>query len=171
MADLITHMASALLVKAITGKQHTPALVAGVVLPDLAGRVPVIVLGALINHGVPLPELLPFAFGVLHMPLGMVPLTLLLALLFKDRERVVVWANLTAGCFLHLGVDVLQRHVGTGYPLLFPFTQWHWELGWISSEATVPVAPVLAVASVVLWLWRFRWRPAARDPDQKGTSA
>ncbi|MCB9758280.1 MAG: metal-dependent hydrolase [Alphaproteobacteria bacterium] len=162
MADLVTHIATALIVKAVTRAPHTGVLVLGVVLPDLAARGPTVVFSRLSLWGASLPDWMVHGFGVLHMPLGFLALTLLVSLAFVPEDRGRAWGQLLAGCALHLGVDLLQFHVGVGYPLLYPFSTWHYELGWMGTEDSVTVAPWLFAASAAAWWWR---RP------QKGTAA
>lgn len=167
MADLVTHVASALLWKSLSGGRRTALLVVGVVLPDLAGRVPTMLAtrldGAL---GLRLPDALISGWGVLHMPLGFMAMCLLLSLVVVRADRVAVFKGLLAGCALHLALDLLQHHVGVGYPLVFPFSSWHFELGWIGSEATVPWAlPSLAVSAL---MWAARQRLAPRPPRSGG---
>jgi hypothetical protein len=162
MADLVTHVGLALLVKAVTGRRHSASFVLGNVLPDLAGRAVGMGLTLLAHRGLPVPEGLIFGFGVLHLPLGMIAFCGLLALPFRPDSRWRVFANLAGGCFLHLAVDLLQRHTGTGYPLIFPFSSWHWEAGLIGSEATVPWALPLLALGLGAWWWR-RSRDSAVD--------
>lgn len=152
MADLVTHMATALLTKAALGTRHTPTLLLGVVLPDLAGRVPVVLGLAAVNAGLPVPDVLVYGWGVLHLPFGMVPLCFLLAQAFANRRAA--FGNLLAGCLLHLALDLLQFHTGSGYPLLFPFSTWHGELGWIGTEATIPWSLPLTLLGLGVWWWR-----------------
>ena len=128
-------------------------------------RAPVSALQSLHRHGVTAPDRLVEGIAVLHLPLGFVPVTLAFALLFEERARAAVWMNLLGGCFLHLALDLTQHHVGKGYMLLFPLTDWDFELGWIGSEATVPYAPILLPISLLLWAWR---RPRA---EAKGDGA
>ncbi len=154
MADLVTHLATAFFWKAATRRPHLTSFVLGVALPDLVGRAPVSALQSLHRHGVTAPDRLVEGIAVLHLPLGFVPVTLALALLFEERRRAAVWMNLLGGCSLHLALDLTQHHVGKGYMLLFPFTDWDFELGWIGSEATVPYAPFLLPISLMLWAWR-----------------
>ena len=78
MADLITHMASGLAVKAGTRGPHTAVLVAGTVLPDLCARVPSMGFSALAKSGVSVAPEIPYAFEVFHMPFGMLLLCLLI---------------------------------------------------------------------------------------------
>lgn len=165
MADLVTHMATALLFKAVAGRKHTASFTLGTVLPDLAGRVPGIVLVKLVGFGLPIPEGLTHAPGVLHMPFGMLPLCVLLALVFPELQRPKIAANFFGGCMLHMAVDLLQHHTGTGYPLLFPFSTWHFELGWIGTEATVLLAPIIAPVSVLAWWMRGKWDAKTRSAE------
>lgn len=165
MADLVTHLATAFFWKAASRRPHLTSFVLGVALPDLVGRAPVSALQSLHRHGVTAPDRLVEGVAVLHLPLGFVPVTLALALLFEERARAAVWMNLLGGCFLHLALDLTQHHVGKGYMLFFPLTDWDFELGWIGSEATVPYAPILLPISLLLWAWR---RPRA---EAKGDGA
>jgi hypothetical protein len=147
-------MATAVLLKAAAGTRHTPTLLLGVVLPDLAARVPVVVGLAIVNQGIPLPDLVVYGWGVLHVPLGMLAMCFLLCQVFADRRGAFL--HLFAGCMLHLALDVFQFHTGSGYPLLFPFSRWHWELGLISTEATVPWSLPLALVAGLAWWARRR---------------
>ena len=162
MADLVTHLACGLLVKALTRRPGTAAFLVGCALPDLAARVPSMALSALRHRGLPVPEAAIYAFYVLHMPLALIALTWLVASAFRAADRRLVWGNLLGGAALHLGLDLLQRHYGAGYMLLYPFSRWDWEAGWLGSESTVLAAPALAVAGAALW-----WRRAVsrRNPD------
>lgn len=164
MADLVTHVGTALLFKGATRGRHMPIFVLGTVVPDVCGRV----VGMGLSKIPGCPDLLIYGPGVIHMPLGMLAFTLLVSLLFREDQRGVVWANLLAGAVLHLAVDLLQHHVGTGYPLLFPFSTWHWELGLLGSEATIPYSIPLFLAGLALWRFRGSRRPpepsAAPDP-------
>jgi len=156
VADLITHMASGIAVKAITRGPYTAALVAGTVLPDLGARVPAMGLSALAKKGVSVPAELPYAFEVLHMPLGVVLMSFLLAGLFHQEQRKAVFWNLLAGGGLHLLVDLTQSHMGVGYMLGFPLTTWDFELGWMGTESSVLWSPWLAFGAIALWRWRRR---------------
>ncbi|MCP4808521.1 MAG: hypothetical protein GY913_18885 [Proteobacteria bacterium] len=163
MADLVTHIATGLLFKGATRGRHAPLFVLGTVLPDVCGRV----VGMGLSKLDPLfsvPDLLVYGPGVVHMPLGMLAFTLLVAQLFRADQRAAVWANLLGGAVLHLVVDVLQHHTGTGYPLLFPLSQWHWEAGLIGSEATVPFALPALVLGGLLYAWRRPRTAAAPRP-------
>ena len=158
MADLVTHAAAGALVKAGTRGPHAAAFIAGNLLPDLLCRLPAMVCTGVNQHVVELPPLLLYGWSPLHMPAGMLLSAWLLSLLFgADVRRGVFW-NLLGGMALHLGLDMLQSHLGVGYALLFPVSYQTFELGWIGSEATVPVA--LPLAALAWWLWRRRRLPA-----------
>lgn len=107
-----------------------------------------------------LPESLLHLTTPLHLPVGVILSSYLLAHLFAERHRVGVFRDLLAGGLLHLGVDLLQSHLGVGYALLFPFSLWQGEIGWFGSEATVTAAPALVLVTSVLAAWRWgRPRP------------
>jgi hypothetical protein len=160
LADLITHAALAVLVKARRGSTHTPAFLAGTLLPDLLGRVPGLTVLFLRGRGLPLPDALAYLWEPFHLPLGMALVAYLLSRMAPPELRAGVGRNLLGGGALHLAVDLLQRHLGTGYMIFFPFSTVQVELGWLGSEDTVFLAPPLALAAA-LAAWR-RWGPPKR---------
>ena len=155
MADLVTHAAAAALVKAATRGPHAAAFVAGSLLPDVLSRLPAMVFTAL-DGMVGVPAVLVYGWNPLHMPAGMVLVAWLLAMAFGEEVRRGVFWNLLGGMALHLGLDLLQSHLGVGYMLLFPVSHQTHELGWIGSEATVPFALPMAAVAWGLWRWRRR---------------
>jgi len=154
VADLLTHGAVAVLVKASTGWRRPAVFVAGTLLPDVASRVPSIGLGLVHVHLMRLPEWMLFAWEPLHQPFGMALLAYLLAMLFPVAIRVSIFTNLLGGMALHLGLDLMQSHHGAGYMLAFPFDMGSFELGWIGSEATVPFA--LPLCLLAFWYGKRR---------------
>ena len=154
MADLITHGAVALMVKAATRVRMVSVFVAGTLLPDVASRVPSIGLGLVHVHILRVPEWMLFAWEPLHQPVGMVLLSYFLAMLFSAQVRTSVFLNLLGGMALHMMLDLLQSHHGAGYMLMFPFGMSSFEFGWMGSEATVPVSIPLGLLSI--WLVRKR---------------
>ena len=154
VADLLTHGAAALVVKAATSVRMASVFVAGTLLPDVASRVPSIGLGLVHVHIMRVPEWMLFAWEPLHQPFGMVLLAYLLSMLFSAQIRPAVFLNLLGGMALHMMLDLLQSHHGAGYMLMFPFSTASFELGWIGSEATVPAALPLVVFAI--WLVRKR---------------
>lgn len=165
MADLVTHLCTALLPKAITGGRHVGPFAVGTVLPDLASRVPAIGMGFLEGRGVDVPESFEYGVDVLHMPVGIAALCVLLGWCFVPEQRAPVTGWLLAGSALHLALDVLQHHFGQGYFLLFPFSLARWELGWIGSEATAAWAPWLALVTALAWAVRW-WLRRREGPSE-----
>lgn len=155
MADLITHGCVAVLARLNSqSARWVPTFVAGTCLPDVS-RVPAIVLTRLRYDFPQIPEWACYIWGPLHVPAGILLQSYLVALLFAESDRPVAFRNLLAGGMLHLAVDLLQFHFGMGYMLLFPLTTWDFEFGWIGSEATVPLVPVLLPLTILLA--RKRW--------------
>jgi hypothetical protein len=165
VADLLTHGAVAVLAKAGTRWRMVPVFVGGTLAPDLFSRVPALSLGWVHTAIVPLPPVLTYGWDVLHQPVGMVVLAYLLALFFDVAIRASAFLNLLGGMFLHLAIDLLQHHYGAGYLLLYPFSDWDVEIGWLGSEDTVWAAPFLVAAAV----WAAKRRTHASHTLQHGT--
>ena len=168
MADLITHACTALLWRAWRPRAHTPSFVAGSLLPDLLSRVPAIGLTRLHDQlGWGIPDGLIYGFSPLHLPIGMLLSSYVLALLFPAEQRRGVFRAILGGMALHLAVDLLQNHLGAGYALFYPFSLYSWELGWMGSEDTVYLAPPLVLVTALVWRRRRREmasRTAAAQP-------
>lgn len=160
MADLVTHTCVALLFKAASRGPRVAVFVAGTCLPDLLARVPAMVLTEARWTMPAIPEWLVYLWVPLHMPMGILLASVFFAFLLPERGRAEGFRALLGGGALHLAVDVLQSHFGVGYLLLFPFSQWDFELGWIGSEDTVRIVPVLAPVTAVVawWRWGREWR-------------
>ena len=157
MADLVTHAAAGLLLKALTSRKHVAVFVFGALMPDLLSRVPSMICSAA-RVVVEVPTLLIYGWEPLHTPAGMVVSAYAISLLFVAENRAMIFANLLGGMLLHMAIDLLQSHLGVGYPLLFPFATRAFEVGLIGSEATVPFSIPLAL--LTLWVWR-RAQPSA----------
>jgi hypothetical protein len=154
VADLITHTCVAYLVKAVPNRPNAVTFVLGTCLPDLLGRVPGMGLTWL-RWSIPaIPEWLLYVWSPLHLPVGIILASYVVSFVFPEDRRRVAFLNLLGGGLLHLAVDVVQRHFGMGYLLLFPYTGWHFELGWISSEDTVRIVPVLLPVTLAVMWWR-----------------
>ena len=147
--------------------------VAGVCLPDLLSRVPSMAITWLRWTMPAIPEWAIYPWGPLHMPVGIVLTSVLAGFLFPERGRGRVVRALVGGGMLHMALDVLQRHLGVGYLLLYPFSTWDWEAGVIGSEDTVRAVPVvLPVTVLVAWLRWGRGRPpAAGRSARRGDAA
>ncbi len=165
MADLITHTCTAVLWKAAVGpgrdgRTHLPTFLAGVCAPDLLSRVPSSALTFLRWKLPGIPEWSIYVWGPLHMPVGIVAGSFLLAYLFPQAQRPAALRALVGGGLLHLGVDLLQRHLGVGYLLFYPFSTWDWEAAVIGSEDTVRALPlVLPLTLAAAWARWGRSRP------------
>lgn len=152
MADLVTHLCSALLPGAFLRGRALGAVVFGTVLPDLISRVPPLALELTERIGVlRVPDALLLPWGIFHEPVALVPACTLLALAFARHDRWLALTGLLGGCALHLGLDLLQDHHGNGYFLLAPCSLERYELGLIGSEATVHIAVPLALVTFVTW--------------------
>lgn len=166
MADLITHTCVALLWKCVTvpgvagstGWRIPPSVatfVFGTCLPDLLGRVPAMGLELLRWTFPIIPVWAVYFWSIFHVPFGIVMCSLLVAQVFGMSVRRFAFHQLVLGGLLHLAVDVLQTHLGTGYVVFFPFSTWDWELGLIGSEDTVRIVPALLPMTVGLCWWRW----------------
>ena len=87
MADLITHSALAVIVKASTDWRMPAVFVAGTLLPDIASRVPAIGLGYIHVHLLEIPRWILFAWEPMHQPLGMVVFAYLVSLFFSAVQQ------------------------------------------------------------------------------------
>jgi hypothetical protein len=156
MADLFTHASLAVLVR--LGQRHprgVATFVAGTCLPDLA-RVPAIGLTRARWDHPAIPEWLCYVWAPLHLPIGIAGVAYLGALLFPEPRRRWAFWNLFLGGLFHLLVDLMQTHLGLGYLLFFPFSEWDFELGWIGSETTVLWVPFLVPSTVAAAWWRWK---------------
>jgi hypothetical protein len=158
VADLVTHLCTALLPGVLLTAPRATWLALGAVAPDFAARVPGLALDILRRLSVPIPGNIESPLAVFHMPIGIVCGAVIVAQVVhpKQRRQALLW--LVAGGILHLAVDILQDHHGHGYFLLFPFSTHRYELGWIGSEATVAWAPFLALVTAAVWGVRWAWR-------------
>lgn len=169
MADLITHTCAAVLFKCATKGPYPATFIAGTCLPDLLGRVPAMGLSVVRWKLTWIPEPLIYLWNPLHMPVGIALGSALVSLLFPAKDRKNSFYALLGGGMLHLAVDLLQRHFGVGYLLFFPFSLWDFELGWISSEATVLLVPVLLPLTLLAVWWRKPFGGAPNLPVAAGT--
>jgi len=160
VADLVTHAASAVLVKSVRRDPLMPVFVAGTFLPDVCSRGPALALGWIHTHWIKLPAVATYGWEPLHQPVGMLVLAFFVSMFFEASNRRAVFANLVGGMFLHLAIDLFQDHHGVGYVLGYPFVTQGFEFALIGSEATVWAAPALAGAAF------FAWRAVYRRPPQ-----
>lgn len=110
------------------------------------------------NGDAAFPPLLGAVWGVLHVPIPFVLLSVFLALLYPvQSERVSLFRNVCLGGLLHLAVDFLQVHIdGGSYPVFFPFSLKGYELGWVSTEASLDWIPWLVPIALLAEGWYRR---------------
>jgi hypothetical protein len=152
VADLVTHLCSALLPGAFLRGRLLPLVAVGTALPDLFGRAVPLALEAAAGAGAPVPPSLLWPWTALHEPFGWMAVGVALGAAFVEDDRRAAILALWSGCALHTLLDVLQHHHGAGYLLLAPLSAARFELGWIGSEVTVPLALPLAAVTVAAWL-------------------
>ena len=152
MPDLVTHTTAAWACgRAFLPRPTLLLVLLGAQLPDLATRVPMLVLDRAEARW-----LLP-----LHTPVGLLLLSLLIAQLFTRSSRRVAFAALVGGGVTHLLLDAMQWNLRGSYHWLFPFSLWNGQLGWFSIEAAVPTVPLQLAGLVgVEFMLRRRRRPA-----------
>jgi membrane-bound metal-dependent hydrolase YbcI (DUF457 family) len=162
VADVVTHLCSGLIVHAMAPvgvvRRWSPLFVAGVVLPDLLSRAPATLLGLVHSHTHPLPTWILYCWPPLHLPAGILLYSALIALLFPAAQRRAALTALLAGGALHVLLDLFQRHVGLGYPLLVPFSGRDFELGLMGTEATVAWVPIVVASTALVYLAAAWWR-------------
>ena len=159
MADLASHF----LVNYIAGVRLTNRtslgfLVTGALLPDLASRVPRVLLNGAVERAWIEPTTTTYrailGLDFPHTPVGVLLCAALIALVLPARlanppGRGAVAKMLCFGGWLHLAVDSTQLHLMPGYRYLYPLSIEAFELGWISTEHSLLAIPLLAVTA---WL-------------------
>lgn len=167
MPDLVTHGALAFLIKGLSRGGSVPVFVLGSILPDLASHVPAAALMVVDRRLFDLPSLLIYAWYPLHLPLGVLLVCYLTALLFPQETRPRAFRELLLGSLIHLFLDLLQAHTGTGYMLFYPFLTADFEIGVMGSETSTMFAPLLIVLTSAVWRWRRgRWNFLKPDPEK-----
>ena len=158
MADLITHLCSVLLPASVCPLRWTGPMAVGVVLPDVLGRVPAMMVSSLVPTPGPALERALLSLDVFHMPAGILLGAALVGFFTASKDRVPMVVGLALGGMLHLLLDVAQFHHGSGYPLFFPFSLARYEVGMVGSETTVGWSGGLAVLTALAWWVRWKVR-------------
>jgi hypothetical protein len=148
MPDLVTHsLAAWLLVRSPRWRRIRLLFFLGTFLPDLVSR--------------PLYILFPRLGGytvAMHTPVFLFFCGLVAAEFMESGLRGQARLAITAGIFLHLSLDVMQRHLTAGYYWLYPFSWKSWELGWFWPEQVVDWVPlwigIMAVGELLIALRR-----------------
>jgi hypothetical protein len=151
--DLVTHAAVAWISGVrLLDRTSVGWLTAGALLPDLASRLPRVLLHGLVELGVldSRPGMLRLLFGLEfpHTPVGVVVTAVFVAAILPEllcrplpRRRLV--GLLCAGGALHLAVDALQTHIEPSYYWLYPFSMWRGELALVATDASLFAMPFL----------------------------
>lgn len=140
MPDLVTHMAVAhLLKKPLRVSKFEAVFFAGTVLPDVLTR--------------PFSIIMPGSYWFvypLHTPLVLVLVCLLISYFFEQGIRRAIFLALLTGVFLHLVLDLFQKHlVGVNY-WLFPFSDLNVEIGLFWQDDSIYAIPLLLALIIIL---------------------
>jgi len=141
MPDLATHV---LVVSPFLRKLvRRPELVLlGAILPDLAGR-----LGILLPDG----EFFFWMDTALHTPVAIGLVIYILAQLFPSEARREAVVLLGAGAATHFALDLLQKTVTFGNLWLFPLSMKSFQIPLIWGDESLFVLPVLIAINLVVF--------------------
>ena len=152
MPDLFAHFSSAYLPSRYKRfHQYDALLVLGTVLPDLLGRIPIVIFVRWLD----LPVL--YFFKALHTPIGMILVCYMVTFLFERSKRFKSFLSLVAGSFLHLILDLMQLQFFEGVyipfvPISIKAVQW----GWFHYNASLLLFPLLLILVAFFWLRETR---------------
>ena len=149
MADLVSHVALAAIIRSRFRRRYGLwFFLAGAILPDIFSRLPAMVFSEIDQRVVPIHGILVVGWEVCHQPVGMLLVSMIVALLFVQNLRTTIFFNLYGGMMLHLATDMFQNHQGLGYMLGFPFSNSMFELGLIGTEASVYAVVPLSLLAI-----------------------
>jgi len=146
MPDLVTHAAVAyFLMRPQRFIRFRAAFYLGTILPDILSR-PLYIIK---------PELYPYTVGI-HTPVFLFVFSLFLSLFFASNIRIGFLKWLLAGEFIHLLLDLFQKHLASGYLWLFPFSWKSFEVGLYWPEQPLQLVPIWILAIVLseVMIWR-----------------
>lgn len=165
MSDLLSHSLAAYIVRArpSASRRAVVLFVTGTVLPDAASHVPNFGMRVMnLLTGFEFPKWFDHAFYMFHSPIPVAAFCWFLALWvpgsgLPGSPRREVFSNLTLGAWLHLALDIVQRHVSpiTYFPF-YPFSQFTGELKWMWTEHSIYAIPLLLL--IAAWVARRRRR-------------
>ncbi|MDZ7723132.1 MAG: hypothetical protein U5R06_10090 [candidate division KSB1 bacterium] len=140
MPDLITHTAAAYLAGRYFLTAHNRVLLyMGVILPDILVRPFYIIF----------PAVYPYTVGI-HTPFFMIIAVALATELFAPGIRKAAFTYLSLGVFFHFILDLLQKHISSGYYWLFPFSWQSFEIGLFWPHQTLPLIPLWIMLVIAL---------------------
>jgi hypothetical protein len=152
MPDLVTHSFAAwLLVRPERWRKIRLLFFLGTFLPDIVSR-PIYIL---------FPQLNGYSLAM-HTPIFIFLCGLLAAEFMAPNLRHGARLAVSAGIILHFALDVMQRHLGSGYYWLFPFSWKSYELAWYWPEQTIRWVPLWfgLMLSGEIYLYLRQKRPA-----------
>jgi hypothetical protein len=120
-------------------------------MPDILSRVPGMVLSAARTVFPEIPLWIIDMWGPLHLPIGIVLSSLMLAILWEPLNRVRIFLLSLLGQVSHLVLDLAQLHISGGYALGFPLSNRPYELGLYGTEASIWIAPILLLVVYRHW--------------------
>ena len=141
MPDLATHVLA--VTPFLSRAARSPALVLlGTVLPDLAGR-----LSLLLPHAV----FFSWMDTALHTPVSMALVIYILSLLFPVERRTEVLVCAGAGAAFHFALDLLQKTVTFGNLWLFPASLASFQVPLIWGDESFFALPALVLINVLAY--------------------
>lgn len=140
MPDLVTHTAAAYFAgRPFLDRHKRILLYLGAILPDVLTR-PFYIL---------IPNLYYYTIGI-HTPIFMLIVIALFAEFFEPGIRKTAFLYLLLGVLFHFALDILQKHLSTGYYWLFPFS-WHsFEIGLFWPNQVIPFIPLWILGVFVM---------------------
>lgn len=136
MPDLLTHFLVAfLIVKILKIKRYYSLFYIGAILPDVSK---IYFIDA--SH--------IWFYIPLHTPIVIALTCLLIAFFFENEIRKKIFTLLIAGSFLHLFLDLFQKHIDVtfGYKWFFPVSWNSFEIGLFWPESSIYFIPFLLIA-------------------------
>jgi hypothetical protein len=129
----------------LRARRYLWLFILGGMLPDILTRIPSILVPATYWYVVPF-----------HAPLVLVVVCYVLCFTVPQPYRITAFFWLCGGVALHCIPDAFQKHLGMGYPWLFPFSwrSYQWGLFW--PEQSLWALPVLAVTALIVLYARYR---------------
>ncbi len=150
MADLLTHLCSAYLVKRLSVQRGMTFCMMGSIAPDITRSLGFFIFK--LDPSITLfEERVFFLSFALHTPFGMLLTSYFFALLFPLRCRKLFFWNFLLGQWLHFLIDMLQLHWGPGYRWAFPFSHHYHEFGLIHADDSLLYLPVWLTLCALAW--------------------
>ena len=149
MPDLLTHLMVAQgCRKGASNAAVTVWFLVGTVLPDILTRPFIIVTNSSTVFWFVMP---------LHTPIGLLLVCACISFFVRPQHQRRIFYNLIGGAVLHLFLDMLQKHMGASYYLLFPFSWSSFEIGLVWPEDSLYLIPLwCAVGAVLVGRWWLR---------------